>query len=93
MTKQIDRIESFRRLEAGWREGGGEKITDLAIDRAKEFSRMINETSPSVFPREDGGVGFEWATPTGYASVEFFPKDDDPDLLHGEVFVLESEER
>lgn len=92
MSEQTDRIESFRGLKDWY--PGNEDVTDIAVDRAIIFSKVISASSPAVFPMPDGGITFEWSNSFGHASIDFYPEEErSPDLLHGEVFVMSDEER
>lgn len=90
---QTERIESFRELKDGWYYDSN-AITDIAIERAKIFSQVIQASSPGVFPMPDGGITFEWSNSVGHVSIDFYPEEErSPELLHGEVFVMADRER
>ena len=62
--KAVKRIESFRSLKEGWLNGDGSVISTDSIEAALFLltqNPTINGHDPSVFPLEEGLVGFEWS--------------------------------
>lgn len=66
-------LTTIAETESGWLEGGVQAVT---LDASKLGSKVLNlikaadVTPPRVFPTEDGGLSFEWATSSYVLSFE-----------------------
>ena len=70
----VERLESFRDIEAGWLDGHGSAVSPQAVDKARMFLEILSKAGPPAsFPMEDGGVSLEWVLGTRIISLDFFP--------------------
>lgn len=61
---RLARVEAIRQYEAGWLDGEGKVISELAIAAAVDISGYLDESAYcdehwAIFPTEEGGVSFE----------------------------------
>jgi len=66
-----ERLDHFRELKPGWDSYGAQPIAPEAIDKAEALLRLVYAASdagiepPLIAPCADGGVQFEWQSPSG----------------------------
>lgn len=59
----VTRLEQLRRLQAGWMDDDGDKVSEEVLDYVRQIVRRLDGASLRnlrIFPRMDGGVRFEW---------------------------------
>lgn len=75
----LKRIAELERLEHGWLDGQGDKITISVIDAARQLLLALSRENipiPYVFPREEGALNLEWDLPH-CCGMEVIVHDDD----------------
>ncbi|HZK31960.1 MAG TPA: hypothetical protein VFC72_03515 [Corynebacterium sp.] len=71
--KVARKLEEISRLKDGWLEGAGSSVRFELLRLGSRTLSTIKKAGlapPNVFPTEEGGLSFEWATGTYVLSVE-----------------------
>lgn len=73
LTKTMHRIEDLATIEDGWLDGAGSAMTPAALDTAKKLAEGLSEENLdrfAIFPRELGGLSFEYMRHDDPISIE-----------------------
>lgn len=68
-----ERLLELARMEEGWLDGRGHRVTDEALTVAWRCANALvalGAHRPGIFPTESGGIHFEWIGATGLTSDE-----------------------
>lgn len=61
MGNRHDRITELAKLEDGWLDGCGVKITRESLRQARTLADALASRDFAIFPTEDGRIRFEWS--------------------------------
>ncbi|HUZ25445.1 MAG TPA: hypothetical protein VMV07_16945 [Streptosporangiaceae bacterium] len=70
----LSRLDDMAILSAGWLDGGGEKVTGEALERAREMLPELLRRDiprPRIYPTPEGGLQAEWSGEGREVSITF----------------------